>query len=106
VTADELAREVRRLVDRVSHWTPPRWAASSASGTGTRADAVHALAQRLADLGAQVEGEPRRPVPRLPHDAALSDQLQVLAADLLAAGPGDDVLQAAAEDVAETNRLL
>ena len=65
MTADELATETRRLVDRVSTWTPPRWAASSASGPGTRADRFHALVQELADQAADAEGQPRRAVPRL-----------------------------------------
>ena len=70
MTADELAIETRRLVDRVSTWTPPRWAASSASGPGSRADRFHALVQELADQAADAEGQPRRPVPRLTPDTA------------------------------------
>jgi len=106
VNADDLAQAVRRLVDRVNHWTPPRWAASSASGGGSRADVIHGLVQRLADRAADAEGEPRRPVPRLEHDASLPDQLRVVAADLLAAGAPDEVLRAALEDVAATGRAL
>ena len=80
--AAEFRSAVTRLVHRVSHWTPPRWAASG------RADVVHGLVQRLADLAADAEGEPRRAVPRLESDLALPDQLRVVAADLLAAsGP-------------------
>ncbi|WP_363326460.1 hypothetical protein [Haloactinopolyspora sp.] len=45
------------------------------------ADAVHQLAQRLADAAADARGEPRRPVPRL-ADHALADQLQVVAREL------------------------
>jgi hypothetical protein len=102
-----LAREVRRLVDRVAHWTPPRWAASSTSGAGavSRADLVHALVQDLADRAADAEGQPRRPVPRLEHDMALPDQLTVIAADLLATG-SPEVLAAAAQRVRTTNRTL
>jgi hypothetical protein len=50
--SEGLDRAVGRLVNHVSHWTPPRWAASSASGSGSRADVMHALIQRLADLAA------------------------------------------------------
>jgi hypothetical protein len=83
---NELDRAVERLVNRVSHWTPPRWAASSASGSGSRADVMHALVQQVADLAAAAEGQPRRPVPRLDNDLALPDQLRVVAADLARAG--------------------
>jgi hypothetical protein len=83
MSADELARESRRLVDRVSTWPPPRWAASSASGPGSRADRFHALVQTLADQAADAEGQPRRVVPRLSPDTALPDQLRVIVADLL-----------------------
>ena len=44
--------------------------------------------QRIADLGADAEGEPRRPVPRL-ADTALADQLAVVVDDVLRTGdPG------------------
>jgi len=105
MTRDELAHEVRRFVGQVSHWTPPRWAASSASGLDSRAAVTHALVQELADLAADAEGEPRRAVPRLDNDGALPDQLRVIAADLAAAVP-PDVLAAAARRVAEVRRAL
>ena len=105
MSEEGLAHEVRRLVDRVSHWTPPRWAASSSSGAETRADLVFALVQDLADRAADAEGVPRRPVPRLDHDVALPDQLRVIAADLLASG-SPEALTAAAQRVATTNRAL
>jgi hypothetical protein len=41
--------------------------------------------QRIADLGADGEGRPRRPVPRL-ADTALADQLAVVVDDVLRAG--------------------
>jgi len=100
---DELAREVHRLADRIGHWTPSRWAASGASGVGSRADLVHALVQELADRAAAAEGQPRRAVPRPEHDATLVDQVRVLAADLTAAG-GDAT--AAARLVNETAKAL
>jgi hypothetical protein len=94
-----LDRAIDRLANRVSHWTPSRWAASSASGGGTRADLMHRLIQRLADAAADAEGQPRRPVPRLDNDLALPDQLRVIAADLVAAHPDEAVL-------AELGRLV
>ncbi len=107
MTADEVAREARRLVDRVSHWTPPRWAASSASGPGTRADRFHGLVQELADQAADGEGQPRRTVPRLSPDTALPDQLKVIVADLLAVSAGDaEAMATAAGRLAATRRAL
>jgi hypothetical protein len=106
MSADELARETRRLVDRVSTWTPPRWAASSVSGPGSRADRFHALVQTLADQAADAEGEPRRVVPRLSPDTALPDQLRVVVADLIEAAPDEAVLASAAKRVAAAKRAL
>jgi hypothetical protein len=106
MSADEWARETRRLVDRVSTWTPPRWAASSASGPGSRADRFHALVQALADQAAEAEGEQCRVVPRLSPDTALPDQLRVIVADLIEAAPPEAVLAAAARRVASAKRTL
>jgi beta-phosphoglucomutase-like phosphatase (HAD superfamily) len=99
----ELSLAVERLVNRVSRWTPPRWAASSVSGVGTRAEVMHALVQRVADLAAAAEGQPRRRVPRLDSDLALPDQLRVVAADLAAARPAPALLAEAARLVASTD---
>jgi len=101
----EFERVAARLVDQLSHWTPPRWAASSASGD-SRARVVHALVQQVADLAADAEGQPRRPVPRPATDLSLPDQLRVVAADLLAAGPEPAVLARAAELVTQARRDL
>ena len=49
---EEFDRVVGRLANHVAHWTPPRWAASSASRPGSRADAMFALVQQIADLAA------------------------------------------------------
>jgi hypothetical protein len=94
VTATLLAREAASLVERLRLWTPARWAAWA--GAGTRADAVHHLAQRLADTAAELEGGDERPLPRLDSDLALPDQLAVTADDLVRAVPPDDVARAAA----------
>jgi hypothetical protein len=92
LTEFELA--VDRLVNRVSHWTPPRWAASSASGDGSHADVMYALVQHVADLAADAEGQPRRRVPRPDNALALPDQLRVLARDLAAAGSQEAIAEA------------
>lgn len=101
----ELRREVELLIRRVGHWGPPRWVAPAASGAGSRAEVVHRLVQRLADRCADVEGRPRRRVPRLDNDLALVDQLRVLTADLEAVAD-ETVLAAAAADTSETRTAL
>ncbi|MEJ5866603.1 hypothetical protein WDV85_02470 [Pseudokineococcus sp. 5B2Z-1] len=68
---------------------------AEAVGSGAAArpvDVVRPVLQHLADAGADLEGEPRRPVPELGVHA-LGDQLAVLAGDVLAAADarGDDV---------------
>lgn len=85
-----LRRESRSLVQRLRLWTPARYAAA-APPWGTRGDLVHHLAQDLADLAADLEGQPRRPVPRLDSDLGLADQLAVTSDDLVRAAPPDDV---------------
>ncbi|MBX7269104.1 hypothetical protein KIF24_25820 [Micromonospora sp. Llam7] len=94
------------LVQQVAHWQQPRWAAVAAGGNVSRADLVHRLVQEIANLAADAEGQPRRTVPRLDNDLALPDQLRVVAADLLAAGPDGEVLARAAAEVAATRTVL
>jgi hypothetical protein len=103
---EHLVRMVDRLVDRVGHWTPSRWAAAAGTGDRSRADVVHALAQQLADLEAEATGRARRPVPRLANDLALPDQVRVMALDLVAAPAGPAVLAAARKAVTEAQREL
>jgi hypothetical protein len=66
-----------------------------------RSEVVYALVQRLADLGADAEGGPRRTVPVPEHALVLPDQLTVMAADLLLTGDAG-ALAVAADEVAET----
>ncbi|GIM92830.1 hypothetical protein [Paractinoplanes toevensis] len=87
----DFAASVDRLHNQVRHWEQPRW-------RGQKAEQVYALVQLLADLDADAEGQPRRPVPR-EHDMILPDQLRVVADDLLAAGPAESVLAEAAAAV-------
>src|SRR4029450_3118169 len=98
-------RALTRLADRIAHWTQPRWKLPSATGV-PRAEFVHGLVQEVADLAADAEGQPRRPVPRLDNDLALADQLRVVAADLIAARPGGTVLADATERVVTVSRAL
>ncbi|HYN96486.1 MAG TPA: hypothetical protein VES42_21805 [Pilimelia sp.] len=106
MSAQELARVVELFVNHVGHWTPARWAASVEPGGPSRAELVHALAQRLADMAAETEGEPLREVPRLANELALIDQLRVVTADLVAAGAPDLLAHAAAADVAQVREQL
>jgi hypothetical protein len=67
---------------------------------------VHDLVQEVADLAADAEGQPHRPVPRLDNDLALADQLRVVAADLIAAAPGATVLADATRRVVTVSSAL
>jgi hypothetical protein len=106
MSTQELVRIVEMLIKQVSHWTQQRWAAPAIPGGPPRAEMVHGLVQRLADIAADVEGESRRAVPRLENDLALPDQLRVVVADLVAAGASDLLTHAAAADVAEVRDEL
>jgi len=77
-----LRRESIALVSRLRLWTPARWRAA-APVLGSRADVAHHLAQRIADVAAELEGQPQRPLPRPGVDLVLPDQLAVTADDLL-----------------------
>ncbi|MEU5871497.1 hypothetical protein AB0A73_08040 [Glycomyces sp. NPDC047369] len=68
-----------RVVEGTRHWSPARWS--------SRAEAMHALVQEIADLAADAEDRPRHPVPRLPNDLHLPDQLQVVGLDLIELEP-------------------
>jgi hypothetical protein len=104
MSATELSRVVGQLVQQVGHWQQARWSATG-NGPGRRADRVYALAQRLADLAADVEQRPHRVVPRL-GDLVLPDQLKVLADDLVAVCASAETLAAAAADVDAVRRAL
>jgi hypothetical protein len=71
-----------------------------------RSDILYALVQELADVAADTEHRTRRVVPRLDNPLALPDQLRVMAADITAAAPADDVLDHAARLVTRVSRLL
>ena len=86
----DFATSIDRLLNQVRPWEQARWAG--------RADRTYALVQHLADLAADAEGRPRRPVPR-EHDMILPDQLRVLADDLLAAEPSPATLAEATSAV-------
>jgi hypothetical protein len=87
----DLATSTERLLNQVSHWAERRW-------RGGAAEQMFALVQLLADLAAEAEGRPPRPVPR-ERDVTLPDQLRVMTDDLLAAGPSPAMLAKATEAV-------
>jgi hypothetical protein len=72
------------LLPRLRRWTDDGWAVAAVGG-GTRADAAAGTVQRLADLGTDAEGRPRRSVPRL-DPAVLADQLAVMLDDIARTG--------------------
>ena len=82
---DRLAQRLRSLSEvRLARPLPPH---------ASRADAAHALAQRLADASARLEGVPAHPVPRL-HDLTVGDQVAVTGHDLVAAAGAADPARA------------
>jgi hypothetical protein len=78
--------ELERTVDRLRTLGLARLEVSF-EPEPTRAAAARALAQHLADLAADLEGEPQRELPVL-ATAACGDQLAVCGHDLLAAYAG------------------
>jgi hypothetical protein len=87
---DLLRRESASLVQRLRLWTPARWAAL-APPYGTRGDLAFHLAQALADVTADLDGRPHRPLPRLDTDLALADQIAVTGHDLGRAQPPEQL---------------
>jgi hypothetical protein len=101
----DFATSVERLHNQVRHWEQGRWWSRTPGATATRGDLMFVLVQRLADLGADAEQIPRRPVPR-EHDMVLPDQLRVLADDILAAAPPEPLLAEATAAVDDLRRAL
>jgi hypothetical protein len=89
----DFATAIERLLNQVRPWEQARWKGHS--------DPAYRMMQLIADLGADAEGRPRRPVPR-EHDMIVPDQIRVVADDLLAADPPPAVL---AEATAAVDRL-
>ncbi|MEV6299448.1 hypothetical protein AB0M02_08595 [Actinoplanes sp. NPDC051861] len=99
----DFATSIDRLLNLVHHWAETRW--SAPSGAGSRAEMVHTLVQRLAFLGAEAEQLPSRPVPRV-HHLVLPDQIKVMAHDILAASPSEDLLARATAEVDRVRAAL
>ena len=96
-----LALEVRRVSDRLRSLSLSRLGAPLPP-YASRADAGHALAQLLADAGADLDGRPRRVVPRL-GDESVGDQVAVTGRDLVVAAragtAADEAVAAALADL-------
>jgi hypothetical protein len=84
-THDEATRHLDRLADRL-RVVAPRLGGRDSAEAAARLDAVRAGLQTLADLAADADHRPRRPVPRL-APRALADQALVLGHDLLGDTP-------------------
>ena len=80
-------------MQRLRLWTPARYAAA-APPWGSRGDLVRHLAQACADAAADLERQPRRPVPRLDSDLGLADQLAVTSDDVVRTEPDDGAARA------------
>ncbi|QSB05866.1 hypothetical protein [Natronoglycomyces albus] len=76
-----LGQALGRIVHGTKHWTPARLRARHGAEP-TKAEVLAQLVQRLADLTAEVEAQPRRTVPAPSSDSTLPVQLAVMAADL------------------------
>ena len=94
---------------RLRRWTAASWAVPATpaadAAPGSRAEVAAAAVQRIADLAAVAEGEPRRAVPRL-ADLVLADQLAVMTDDVLRAGDPAATAALAAELTALRRALL
>ncbi|SDT70513.1 hypothetical protein [Actinoplanes derwentensis] len=102
----DFATAIERLLTQIHHWDERRWrTAPAGGGAGTRSESVQRLVQHLADLGAEAENSPARPVPHL-HDLVLRDQIRVLADDILAAGPSAELLDRATAVTDEVRATL
>jgi len=111
LTHEEARRRLERLADRL-RVVGPRLAAREGESARERLARIRAGLQRIADLAADADGEPRRPVPELAAHA-LGDQALVLGLDLLGpeetgvGRPGADERRiAAGRAFAEINELI
>jgi hypothetical protein len=80
-TPDEALRALERLADRL-RVVGPRLGARTGPEAAQTLGQIRAGLQHLADLAADADGEPRRPVPEV-AEHALGDQALVLGYDLL-----------------------
>jgi hypothetical protein len=91
VPVEELAKDVRRVADRLRSLTGPRLGADCPP-YGTVADAGRAAASALAEAGLVLTGRAPRSLPRL-GDFAVGDQVAVTGQELLDALAAADPAQ-------------
>jgi hypothetical protein len=103
---ETLAGDLRRLHRAAAQWAPGRWAGRAADGR-SRADVLFGLVTDLAGFGGRAgwAGPPGVLPPRLGVHA-LADQLAVVGAELLAAPRVGEVAAEASAAVAAARRLL
>ncbi len=105
MSVELLVRHAERLRASVAVWSVARWSAAPRPlrhllpTSTTCAGVAGHLVQSLADLGADAEGRPRRPVPPTASPLALPDQLVVMAYDIALADPAQELAQAALAEV-------
>ena len=104
VRRTELSRSLNLQADRIRGLPLARLDRPSALSGTSPADAVRAAVQALADLAADAEGEPRRPLPRLATHG-VGDQLAVVGGDVLQFGDAA-ALAAAHQVIVEMRRAL
>jgi hypothetical protein len=102
--SDDVAVELGRVVDRLRSMPLTRLAASWGDYP-SRAAGARALAQRLADRAADLDGLPHRVVPDV-GDAAVGDQVAVTGRDLLSCDLSEDDLAAVAADLRDVRLAL
>ena len=78
------------LIPRLRRWTADSWTRpatppTTGDGVVSRGEAAAVAVQRIADVAADAEGQPRRTVPDL-GDLVRADQLAVLVDDALRTG--------------------
>ncbi|GAB3245146.1 hypothetical protein [Kineosporia babensis] len=93
-THDEATKRLERLADRL-RVVGPRLGARQGPEAADLLGQVRAGLQKIADLTADADGEPRRPVPVL-SAYALADQAMVLGHDLLRGGERTDLFRSEA----------
>jgi hypothetical protein len=103
-THPDAVRRLERLADRL-RVVGPRLAARDGAEAVELLQRIRAGLQELADLAADADGRPRRPVPELAGHA-LADQALVLGHDALSQEGSDPARIAAAEVVARLHHLI
>lgn len=107
----DVAAAAAEMLPRLRRWDSASWSVAAQqpdarrwSRRPSRADVAAAVVQRLADLAADAEGQPRRTVPRV-AGVNLADQLTVMVDDILRTGD-PATLRAAAIELSDLRAAL